>query len=144
MHAYHIDSLARTIVEVTYQTLADMQAYVGGSIESAWRWPNGDTLYVDEDGLSKPGKGFFWLADRTDQPLVGNALVVGAETMDRHGHYIDAPRPAMPLEYLHRSIRWTTREQVDSWAKAHASEPAITVGSDVVTRVGRLFGGIPR
>ena len=146
MKAYHIDSAARTIEEVEYGTLADMRRFVGGYIEAAAMYPNGDTLYVGEEGLSKIPTGFFWVAGRTDQPMVGNGLYVGREVRGPHGFF--TLRPGRPLDAVREIVRFVSREQFDAWAKGNASEPAITITTggttEVVARVGKLFSLLPR
>ena len=44
---------------------------------------NGDVLYVDDEGLLKPSKNWFFYRHRKDQPLAGNGMLVGRE--------VDAP-----------------------------------------------------
>ena len=48
------------------------------------------------------------------------------------------------LEQLSEIVEFRSREQVRAWAKAHASEPAITLstdeGTEVFSRMGRLYG----
>jgi Domain of unknown function (DUF3846) len=77
--AYWIDSKSKTITEVEYNSLDDMHRYIGGHIEVAHAHPNGDVLYVDEEGLLKDPKNWFLYAYRSDQPLAGNGLYVGRE-----------------------------------------------------------------
>ena|SRR5580765_6800409 len=76
--AYWINSTARTITEVTYETLEDMRRFIGGHLEAAYQTRSGDVLYVDENGLYKTNLGFVFVP-RQDQILVGNGLFVGRE-----------------------------------------------------------------
>lgn len=108
--AYWVNSTARTVEAITYETLADMQSLVGGSIEVACQWPNGDTLYVDEEGLLRPHPlHFFAIPERPDQALVGNALLVGREEEGEQftGGYTTHP-PTMTLEDLRARVRFVS------------------------------------
>lgn len=79
MKALHIDAEHLTIGVVEYHGLADLQRLVGGFIEVAYLWPNGDVLYVDEEGLLKLPQRGFRITVRPDQPLAGNGVLVGRE-----------------------------------------------------------------
>lgn len=72
--------------EVTISSLADMQKAVGGYIEKAHEWPNGDTAYCDEQGLLKEPE-FFTLIKGKHQPFVGAILILGST---RGGNNADA------------------------------------------------------
>ena len=78
--ALFIDSAMRSVTEVEIGGLEDMQRLVGGYIETAVAWANGDMLFVDEEGLLKPQEHFFRLpVERPDQPFAGNGILVGRE-----------------------------------------------------------------
>ena len=86
--AYHIDVRKQTVKPVTVNGIADMHRLIGGYLEIAHIWKNGDTLYVDEEGLNKEPEYFFWLLpERADQPLCSNGLLVGAEKEFADGSY---------------------------------------------------------
>lgn len=77
-----IDSTKREIREVLFDGLRDIQTLIGGYIEVAYGWENGDTLFVDEEGLLKRGVTelvAFRIPQRPDQALAGNGLLVGRE-----------------------------------------------------------------
>src|ERR1700761_9633483 len=100
---YHINVKERTITQVTFESLADMQKLIGGFIECAYRWPSGDVLYVDEEGLFKDNE-FFGLAERYDQLLAGNGLMVGPEIdVNNAEGFTNAP-PVMPIEQLIKRV----------------------------------------
>jgi hypothetical protein len=101
MTALLIDVKARAVRRVTYRTLDDMYAMVGGGIEMAFQWPNGDTLYVDGEGLFKYSD-YFRIGVRPDQPLAGNGLLVGAET----GIGLNTAPPTMTLAALVKQVRF--------------------------------------
>jgi hypothetical protein len=42
-------------------------------------WPNGDTLYVDDEGLLKPGMRLFDIGRADGQLLAGNGLILGSD-----------------------------------------------------------------
>lgn len=64
------------IEETTVNGLADMQRLVGGRIERAFTFRNGDELYVNEEGLFESPTYFFEVA-QAHQPFAGNAYVIG-------------------------------------------------------------------
>lgn len=81
-----INAQTRTISEVTIEnTLEAKQAIVGGLIERATTLPNGDDVYVNEEGLFLFDR-FFYLTGEYS-PFAGNAVVVGH---DGQGNAVDA------------------------------------------------------
>lgn len=138
--AIFIDSVNRSIREVTIEGLKDMQMHVGGYIQSAYEWANGDTLYVDEEGMLKPQEHWFRISTRPDQPLAGNGLIVGS---DDEGENADVATLLAEID-----VAFYDRSQAASWAKANASDPAISISSigpdgkveeTVIARYGSLF-----
>lgn len=98
--AYLIDSTRCIIREVTYDTSDDMRKLIGGYLEVASSLPNGDVLYVDEEGLLKSGQGHFLFELRPDQVLAGNGLLVGAEVQTAEGEFLGMRDPKTPLYRL--------------------------------------------
>jgi hypothetical protein len=73
-----IDSTNRTVTTRQCSSLKDLQALVGGYIESAHRFNNEDDLYVNDEGLmGKPE--FFFLLKGANHPLAGNGIIVGCD-----------------------------------------------------------------
>lgn len=99
-HGYLIDSTKGEVDPVTFADLTGLQKLVGGYIEAAFQWPNGDVLYVDEDGLLKAPTRFFTIAERDDQPFAGNGVLVGREIDDTD---TTAP-PVMSLHELRARV----------------------------------------
>lgn len=105
---YLIDSTKCKIEAVEFADLAGLQALVGGSIEGAYQWENGDVLYVDEEGLLKDQiLGFFAIPERPDQPLAGNGMLVGREIEGEQypNGYTNLP-PTMTLAELFGRVRF--------------------------------------
>lgn len=146
MKALLIDSVAREVRTVQYSSTKDLEELLRSDMFTiAWTWPNGDVLFVDDEGLSKPQRHFFRLASRSDdQPLAGNGVVVGAEQHDDDGNYTTTADPAITVEELAQLVTFMTREQADAWAKGNASEPAVIVAGHVVARYGEVFGEMPK
>lgn len=159
MKALFIDAEKREIREVEYSTRGTASGaptvgnYVGGWIEPAYRWPSGDVLYVDEEGLLKPTMHFFFCPFRPDQPMAGNGLVVGREVEDDDvpgGYYTEDP--AVTLDWLKRHIVWMSRDDFDRWAIAHAGEAASTITTihdgvpttETLFTYGQLHSGMAR
>ena len=76
MKAVKIDSKEKTITDIDVNGLPDLQAIVGGLIATALIFPNGDTLFVDDEGLFKNPENFFEHSDGY-QPFAGNGVLVG-------------------------------------------------------------------
>ena len=145
-----IDSAACEIRPVTYTGLEGLKELVGGYIEILpAQLPNGQVIFVDEEGLFKPQRHFFMFKGY-DQPIAGNGVLVGREINDRG----DTAVPSITPKALAPFIRWLTRVQVDAWAKANASEPFATITMidpdgtmgepEIIARVGSLFRDMPR
>lgn len=80
MLAYWIKAKEKTVEEVQYEGLPDLQRMVGGPLELAMRWGSGDVLYVDEEGMFKYPD--FIIVRDGHQPFAGNGVYVGRETGD--------------------------------------------------------------
>jgi len=109
--AIFIDATARTItrVEIAHGSagLSDLHRLLGGYIEGAFHWPDGETLYVDEEGFLKaPTVGFrFALRAAGGQDLAGNGVVVGREIEGEQypGGYTNLD-PRVTIEALRRLV----------------------------------------
>jgi hypothetical protein len=60
------------------QQLTMLQTLVGGSLEFAYRFPNGDVLLVDESGKLKEPRFFFWI-EGAPEPYAERGVIVGRE-----------------------------------------------------------------
>lgn len=154
-----IDSAGREIREVEYDGSAGaglkaIRQFIGGWIEAVYQWPNGDVLYTDEEALLKPTMHFFRLDLREgDQPLGGNGVVVGRELLNRQGDFLGNADVGVTAEEVRPHVQFLSREQVDAWGKANASEAAsffTSIGRDgsvereVTGRWGEIIGRMPR
>ena len=113
-HALFINAPYRTVLEVEIDSLDDMQKLIGGYIEAAYQWENGDVLYVDEEGLLKVQDYFFALPEeRPDQPFAGNGVLVGREEEGPQfaGGYTTHP-PAITADELKAKIVWLSADEV--------------------------------
>lgn len=103
MKAYFIDAKQRTVEEVDYKTAADLSNFIGGFLEIAFLWSNGDTLYVDEEGLLKDPHYFIRIPERPDQSLAGHGILVGRETSDER---VQTDPPTMSLLELRAKVKF--------------------------------------
>jgi len=96
MRALIIDPARQTVSEADLDmSLRSLQEAVGGNIEVAHEFPNGDVLYVNEEGLSRAEDALegkddperaFWFDIDAHQPFAGRGIVVGPEgSAGRHG-----------------------------------------------------------
>ena len=122
MRALFINAEAKTVTEIDGSTLEGLQKCVGGYIETAMALPTKDTLFVDEDGLSKNyAFGFVLLG----MPFVGNGVVVGPT--DGAGDHTPA---RVSITALAKAISWAEiknippQSQIDDAAKAAAASVA--------------------
>lgn len=69
---------------------------------------NGDTIYIDDEGLYNDFGGGFITPD-WDYPIVGNAIILGT---DSEGESIDA---VTTIEELQKQIFWVSREDCVEW-----------------------------
>lgn len=140
-HAILIDVAARDIRAVEYDSTSGLQALVGGFISIARSWPNGDTLYVDDEGLFKSKHGLFRISG-LEQPLAGNGVLVGAETYDDEGEYTGTAPPGIGIEQVRGMVRFLDHEQARAWGRGNASEPAsafYALGPDGEITEGHVF-----
>lgn len=84
--------------------LEALQEAVGGMVEIAHEFPNGDVLYVDEEGLLKAQDAILGREDAArafvfdigaHQPFAGRGVIVGAE--DEDGRHTDARTSAREI-----------------------------------------------
>jgi hypothetical protein len=102
---YLIDPTEKEVREVHFEALADMQALINGKIAWGYGWPNGDTLYIDDEGMDKHPRRFFALPTCSpDQGFAGNGLVVGPEVQD--GAVVTTLAPRMSLGDLEALVYW--------------------------------------
>jgi hypothetical protein len=113
--ALHINAAERTISEVEFEGIRDLQKLVGGFLEVARTWPyGGDTLFVDEEGLlKKPPLHWFGFAGRV---YVGNGVVVGREIEGEEypQGYINAD-PVLTISELQTLVTFSISERNPSY-----------------------------
>lgn len=107
-----IDAFNKTITETTYEQLGGLQKLIDGHIEVAFQWPDGDVLYVDEEGLYRKVHGFRF-QPRPDQPLAGSGVIVGREVEGAHhpGGYTTL-HPKIKIEDVQRMVTF-----LDDWRR---------------------------
>lgn len=106
IRAIYIDAAERRVSEVGVIGLEDMQTLVGGYIATGYTFENGDTLFVDDEGLLKEPSHFF-LIPGAAQPFAGDGLIVGAA--DTEGETMDA---TSTVEEIQEQIRFLDRESL--------------------------------
>jgi hypothetical protein len=106
MVVYFIDSVNQVIERRVIDVPSDMRKLIGGYIELAYSYPNGDVLYVDEEGLLKNNPTGFLFAYRQDQPLVGNGVVCGKELEGNFPEGFITLEPETKLEKLRKEVKF--------------------------------------
>jgi hypothetical protein len=135
---YHVDAENRRITATDYQDTDDIRDLVGGSFCFGFRLGS-NVLYALDNGLYSKSPGFFRLAGTPpDQPIRGNALLVGPETPDGCDQ---APR--ITLAEFQARIEFLSWDEACAWATARADQPAITINGRIVMTWGELWNGLP-
>lgn len=146
----HIDANNQRVRMTQSNGLADLQRLVGGSITIACHLADEYVLFVDDEGLFKPQQWFFRLFGQ-ERPYAGNGVIVGPERYDDEGEYVGSDD--VPLYWLHAvcdAVEFLDRAYIDSWVKATASEPEMTITNmdtgevEVIACRGSVWGDMPR
>lgn len=101
-----INATTREVKEVQAGTLKEFQALVGGYIARGHELPNGDEVFVNDEGLLGAPEAFFYI-EGAAQPFAGNAYVTGATTKAGNSSHAKSD-----LGEVFRSIRWLTRSDL--------------------------------
>lgn len=94
MKAYWIRADLKKVEAVDYEELSDLQRMVGGLITPAHCFPNGDIIFVDDEGLLKRQQHFF-IVTGGNQPYAGNGVLVGRESSSASRSKTAAPKTAI-------------------------------------------------
>lgn len=75
-----IDSERRKIVDIEIRDFEDINRAIGSDIfTTAYQFENGDTIYVDDEGLLKPQGFGFQIKGSCQDLFVGNGVVLGGD-----------------------------------------------------------------
>jgi hypothetical protein len=111
MKALLINSTQKTITEIDLDKGLDPIYKAIGNGCNCFACPvvfdNGDTLYVDDEGLFKQQEGAFMFPNWA-YPIVGNAVIVGC---DDEGESVDAK--STPQDFS--DIMWLNQAQVENY-----------------------------
>jgi hypothetical protein len=123
--AYLIDSAKRTVTQVEYANVTDINNLIGCHTFCLGyaNHINGDTMYVDDEGLLHNPQHFFLFDHRADQPLAGNGLFVGREIEgDEYPNGYTTKPPTMTLATLRKKIFFVSRRVLEAEEKDIQSE----------------------
>lgn len=145
MEAYWINTATQSVIPVEYERVADLERMVGsGSFTVITRFDDGSLLFADDDGLNKAISGAFMLKGSCF-PICSSAVLVGPELPDQDEGLVDQGivkhgkiSTMLALSFT-SMVTFMSAEDVRRWAIAHADEPTITVGNDVLARVRDTF-----
>ena len=106
---YLINSDFQVITEVHVDDLETIQDCVGGYIELAYSLPNGDHIFVNEEGKLKDPTRFFAIKEtglfhKAHQMFAGNAVFLGREIEDEDGDMVSRAEPGITLEQLKEAV----------------------------------------
>jgi hypothetical protein len=122
MIAYFINPADQTVTQITLADWDAIRAKLGGYLEVACSWQNGDVLFVDEEGFLKPQELYFRLTERPDQPFAGVGVLVGREKANARSNH----PPGMTLNELRSRVSFLSRAAVVELLRAR---PSVTVTS---------------
>lgn len=111
--AYHINARDKTVTQVEYEGLADLQRMVEGNIELACYTKAGDTLFVEGEGMFK--FDFFFFIEGGHQPFAGSGVIVGKEI----GDSMRTMQPKATLAEVTSQVRFMNRNEARVWAMRH-------------------------
>jgi hypothetical protein len=106
-----IDVVAQSITEVQVGNYTDIYKHIGNGCECFCvpvNFENGDSIYVDDEGLLKEVKGGFYMMDWY-YPLCGNAIILGT---DEEGESVDYKSD---LEQIRKEIIFISDEYAKAW-----------------------------
>ena len=106
MKAIWINVVDRTITEVEYTGGLDLQRMVGGSICLAGCTLQGDTVYVNDEGLYKFDR-FFDFPQCGQGLFAGNGVIVGKEI----GQTANTRPYRVTLQQVQDAVSFLTREE---------------------------------
>ena len=117
-----IDVVAKTITDVQVGDYTDIYTHIGNGcnlFEVPIEFENGDTIYVDEEGLLKEVHGGF-IMEGWSYPLIGNAIIQGT---DEEGEAVDYKSD---IEELRKKVVFVTKETAWAWQSVSlANKPQV-------------------
>lgn len=120
MKAIKIDVEQKKLYHIEINDFMDIYPAIGNGCDLfaiPINFPNGDSLYTDEEGLLKPEMiGCFQMND-WDYPLVGNAIIIGH---DDEGNSTDVKSS---IEEIQSQIIWGTVTDANDWKEQALNKP---------------------
>ena len=119
-----IDVQAQTITETQIGHYSDIYAKIGSGCHTfacPVEFDNGDSLYIDDEGLYHDPKGCFVMKGWA-VPVVGNAIILGS---DEEGESVDCQST---IEAIQSQVKFFNEGVAKAWAeKALSTPPQIIV-----------------
>lgn len=126
MRAILIAADKRQITEISIEEKpTELQAAVGGYIETAFSFDNEDTVYVNEEGLLQRPLGQHWFTiTGGHQPFIGNGILIG------HNEDGEAADAKSGLDEIQRAVTFLTLDEAVRIPPFKADDkPALKAGS---------------
>lgn len=105
-----IDTKNRDVREVEYKDYKDIQAFVGSPFCIGMNFENGDTVFVDDEGLINGTEQFFTITGG-HQPFAGSGLIVGMEEMNEEGEETTKD-PETTVAWVKANVKFLLRGDV--------------------------------
>ena len=114
----------------------------GGVINIAKIWPDRTVLYIDDISLMK-SREYWFTIDGIASPIAGNGLVVGPDIAPHLDEDFGTDPPGVSLDKLRQDVKFLTRAEVETWARAHCDEPGIMIKTnnrcEVIATIGEIY-----
>lgn len=143
--ALFINAASREITEVSIDDMVqsgvrDLRRMVGGGIELAAHWRNGDVLFCKTEWMRDPCAHFFRVLDvRGATPIGGNAVLVGPDHPDRGSR--DA---RMTVEEAREQIGFLSRADADAFIAGIADQAFASINGVPVVTWAEAWAGMPK
>jgi hypothetical protein len=117
-----VNAKARTVTNVEIDDdkdhLQQYYSFIGCDLVTVVNLENGDTMWLDDEGLLKDPKDFFLIRDYPE-PLAGNALITGTRWDDEGDHLADTKST---VETIKATIQFMDRNTVGLWAQLNRAK----------------------
>jgi hypothetical protein len=114
-----IDVVAQTITEVQVGHYSDIYKHIGNQCETfavPVQFENGDSIFVDDEGLLKEVHGGFFMKD-WNYPLCGNAVILG---QDDEGESVDYKSD---IEDIKKGVIFVSKAYAEAWQEKALNTP---------------------
>ena len=115
-----IDTANKEMREILVSGYQDLLKYLKcETLAVGMRLPNGDTLYIDDEGLLINPELFFMIRGN-DRPMAGNGVIIGC---DGGGNDVDYKSASVEVAFLTREEIEPFVQAEEEWAEQERANP---------------------